>query len=184
MQRNRVNLNLTFSAALAGLLLSLAPSAAYGHGNNPKTTADIAPDPGGGGGHGPPPTDLYPSGDDDGPTTLGSTALFGPSDVVSLGPAVFDAISTSPEVIVFVGVDATLSNVLDMSSQVLFDPATVGMDFLAADLVAPRITVDAFGIVPGSGSLGGVAPNVIPAPGTLALLVLAAAAARRRRRRT
>ena len=184
MQRNRVNLNLTFSAALAGLLLSLAPSAAYGHGNNPKTTSDTAPDPGGGGGgHGPRPTDPHPSGDHDETTTLGSTALFGPSDVVSLGPALFDAISTSPEVIVFVGVDATLSNVLDMSSQVLFDPATVGMDFLAADPVAPPITIDA-GIVPGSGSVGGVAPNVIPAPGTLALLVLAAAAARRRRRRT
>ncbi len=183
MKCNRVNLKLTFSAALSGLLLSLAPSAAYGHGNNPKTTSDTAPDPSGGG-DGPLQSDPSPTDDGSGENSPGSAAAFGPSGGAGLGPAVFDAISTSPEVIVLVGVDVTLSDVLDVSSQVLFDPATVGTDFLAAGPVAPRVTVDAFDIVHGSGSPGGLAPNVIPAPGTLALLGLAAAAARRRRRRT
>ena len=176
MKRNRVNLKLTFSAALAGLLLSLAPSAAHGHGNNPKNTSDTAPDTGGGGG-GPPQFNPGPSPSGGGGETAAAGAL--------LGPAELDAMTTSPEVIVFVGADVTLDNVFDASSQVLFDPATVGTDFLPADAVAPQVIVDAFGIVDGSGSSGGgvVLSSVIPAPGTLALLGLAAVAARRRRRR-
>ncbi len=177
MKCNRVNLKLTLSAALAGLLLSLAPSAAYGHGNNPRTTPDTAPNP-------PPQFDPSPEDDGNGGNSNRSDAAFRPSGGAGLSPAMSNAILTNPEVIVFVGLDGTLSDVLDVSSQVLFDPATVGSDFLAADLVAPRITVDAFGIVHGSGSLGGLGSNVIPAPGTLALLGLAAAAARTRRRRT
>ena len=43
MKCNRVNLNLTFSAALVGLLLGLSPSAAYGHGNNPRVPPSTSP---------------------------------------------------------------------------------------------------------------------------------------------
>ncbi len=182
MKCNRVNLKLTFSAALAGLLLSLAPSAAYGHGNNPKTTIDPPPDPTGP--NDPPPPSPTLTDDGGGGVVPGSDTAFGPSGGAGLGPAGFDAISTRPQVFVLVGVDVILSDVLDVSAQVLFDPATVGRDFPAGDPVALRIPVDAFGIVHGSGSLGGFAPNGTPAPGWLAWLGLAAAAARRRRRRT
>ena len=188
MKCNRVNLDLTFSAALAGLLLSLAPSAAHGHGNNPKNTSDTAPDlGGGGGGGGPPPFDPSPTTGGGGGESSGSdTLFFGPSGGAALGLPLLDAITSSPDVLVFVGVDATLGDVLQRSLQVLFDPATVGTDFtLPADDAALRniIDVDGFGIVDGTGAPGGLAPNVIPAPATLALLGLAAAAARRRRRR-
>ena len=75
MKCNRVNLDLTFSAALAGLLLSLAPSAAHGHGNNPKNTSDTAPDLGaGGGGGGPPPFDPSPPTAGRGVASVGSGA--------------------------------------------------------------------------------------------------------------
>ncbi len=186
MKCNRVNLDLTFSAALAGLLLSLAPSAAHGHGNNPKNTFDTAPDLGGGGG-GPPQLDPSPTTGGGGGESSGSDALFfGPSGGAGLGLAILDARTTSPDVLVFVGVDATLGDVLQRSLQVLFDPATVGTDFtLPADDTALRIIIDVdrFGIVDGTGAPGGLAANVIPAPATLALLGLAAAVARRRRRR-
>lgn len=186
MKCNRVNLDLTFSAALAGLLLSLAPSAAHGHGNNPKNTSDTAPDLGGGGG-GPPPFDPSPAtGGGEGESSGSDALFFGPSGGAGLGLPLLDAITSSPDVLVFVGVDATLGDVLDGSLQVLFDPATVGTDFiLPVDQAAVLIVVDVdgFGIVDGTGVPGGLAPNVIPAPGTLALLGLAAAAARRRRRR-
>ena len=176
MKCNRVNLKLTSSAALAGLLLSLAPSAAHGHGNNPKNTSDTAPDTSGGPGD---PPEVQP-----GPTAgAGEGQTAGSQIFDGLGPSVIDGLTPSPDVTVFVGADATLSDVLDVPLQVLIDPATIGMDFLTADTVEPRIIIDVFGTVDGSGSSGVQAPSVIPAPGTLALLGLAAAAAARRRRR-
>ncbi len=176
MKCNRVNLKLTFSAALTGLLLSLAPSAAYGHGNNPRAvfnTDATAP-------HGPPWLTTPRTDDADGSMGL-------PGGGAGLGPANLDALTTIPEVILSAGVDVTGSDVVDVTLQMLLDPGTVVPVFPAADAVdtvAPEIIADGFGIVHTSGSPGGVALNAIPAPGTLALLGLAAAAARRRRRRT
>ncbi len=178
MKCNRVNLNLTFSAALVGLLLGLAPSAAYGHGNNPRVTPNTSPNAP----HGPARLDTPRSDDTEPPGAPGGGA--------GLGPAAFDALTTIPQVILPVGVGVAVSDVVDVTLQVLLDAGTVVPDFHAADAadaidaVAPEIIADAFGIVHGSGSPGGVALNAIPAPGTLALLGLAAATARRRRRRT
>lgn len=181
MKCNRVNLNLTFSAALVGLLLGLAPSAAYGHGNNPRVTPNTSPNAP----HGPPWLATPRSDDTEPPGAPGA-----PGGGAGLGPAAFDALTTIPQVILPVGVGVAVSDVVDVTLQVLLDAGTVVPDFHAADAadaidaVAPEIIADAFGIVHGSGSPGGVALNAIPAPGTLALLGLAAAAARRRRRRT
>ena len=178
MKCNRVNLNLTFSAALVGLLLGLAPSAVYGHGNNPRvppSTSPYAP-------HGPVWLDTPRSDDTEPPGAPGA-----PGGGAGLGPAAFDALTTIPQVILPVGVGVAVSDVVDVTLQVLLDPGTVVPEFHEAgtvDAVAPEIIADAFGIVHGSGSPGGVALNAIPAPGTLALLGLAAATARRRRRRT
>ena len=176
MKCNRDNLKLTSSAALAGLLLSLASPAAYGHGNNPKTTSDTAPDTSGGPGD-PPKVQPGPTVQTGGEQTAGSQIYNGP------GGAAIDGLTASPDVIVFVGADALVSDVLDVPLQVLIDPVTIGMDFLPTETAAPQINIDVFGTVGGSGPSGVQAPSVIPAPGTLALLGLAAAAAARRRRR-
>ncbi len=156
MKNHRVNLNLTFSAAFAGLLLGVASPSAFGHGNNPSFS-DTAPD-----------TPEIP----DGPMQS------------SLNKRLSDVLTPDPDVSVFVGAD--LFDVLDVPSQVLVDRPAVDPGSGAARALgagpAADIGVDAFQTLPGSSAVRGPA-GAIPAPGTLALLGLAAAAARRRRRR-
>ena len=163
MKNLRVNLNLTFSAALSGLLLGVTSPSAFGHGNNPSFS-DTGPDTldisggGGGGGGGP--------------------------EQSSRNERLIDVLTPDPDVNVFVGAD--LFDALDVSSQVLVDRPAVDPGSGAARSLgagpAADIGVNAFQTLPGSSAVRGLA-GAIPAPGTLALLGLAAAAARRRRRR-
>ncbi len=157
MKNHRVNLNLTFSAALAGLLLGVPSPSAFGHGNNPSFS-DTAPD-----------TPNIPDDQTDG-TSFPNGGLG-------------DVLTRDPDVSVFVGDE--VFDALDIPSQLLVDRPAVdpGPGTVTALGAGPAdIGVDVFGALPGSSAVRGLA-GAIPAPGTLALLGLAAAAARRRRRR-
>ncbi len=156
MKNHRVNLNLTFSAALSGLLLGVTSPSAFGHGNNPSFS-DTAPD-----------TPDIP----DGPVAGSSS-----------NESLRDVLTPGPDVSVFVG--AEVFDALDIPSRLLVDRPAVDPGpgaFTALGAGPPDIGVDVFVALPGSSAARGPA-GAIPAPGTLALLGLAAAAARRRRRR-
>ena len=159
MKNLRVNLILTFSAALAGLLLGVTSPSAFGHGNNPSYS-DLGPD------------------------TLDISGGGGGPEQSSRNERLIDVLTPDPDVNVFVGAD--LFDALDVSSQVMVDRPAVAPGSGAARSPgagpAADIGVNAFQTLPGSSAVRGLA-GAIPAPGTLALLGLAAAAARRRRRR-
>ena len=157
MKNNRVNLNLTFTASLAVLVMGVGSPSAFGHGNNPSFS-DLAPDT---------PDIYFPR---DGQGSLLSKRLR-------------DALTPDPDVTVFIGIDVL--DALDVPSQLLADRPAVdpGPGAVKALGTGPAdIGIDVFVSLPGSSAARGLG-GAIPAPGTLALLGLAAAAARRRRRR-
>ena len=158
MKYHRVNPNMTFSAALAGLVMGVVSPSAFGHGNNPSFSDTAPPD-----------TPSIPAG----AKILGSS----PKDKL------LDVLTPDPDVSVFIGAD--VFDALDISSRVLADRPAVdpGSGAVKALGAGPAdLGIDVFVTLPGSSAARGLG-GAIPAPGTLALLGLAAAAARRRRRR-
>ena len=158
MKYYRINPNMTFSAALAGLVMGVVSPSAFGHGNNPSFS-DTAP----------PVTPSIPAG----------AYILGSSSIDSVG----DVLTPYPDVSVFIGAD--VFDALDISSRVLADRPAVDPGPGAAKALGAGpvdIGLDVFVSLPGSSAARGLG-GAIPAPGTLALLGLAAAAARRRRRR-
>ncbi len=160
MKYYRINPNMTFSAALAGLVMGVVSPSAFGHGNNPSFSDTAPPD-----------TPSIPSGAD----IQGS----------SLNDKLRDVLTPGPDISVFIGAD--VFDALDISSRVLADrpavdpgPGPGAAKALGAGPV--DLGIDVFVSLPGSSAVRGLG-GAIPAPGTLALLGLAAAVARRRRRR-
>jgi hypothetical protein len=149
---------MTFSAALAGLVMGVVSPSAFGHGNNPSFSDTAPPD-----------TPSIPNGAD----IQGS----------SLNDKLRDVLTPGPDISVFIGAD--VFDALDISSRVLadrplVDPGPGAVKALGAGPV--DLGIDVFVSLPGSSAARGLG-GAIPAPGTLALLGLAAAVARRRRRR-
>jgi len=169
MKCNRANTTLTFSAALAGLALTVLTPAAYGHGNNPK--ADVTPlvdDPS------PPPPPPPP------PPTSGGPRPNTDDNVRSMAaPEVLELI-LDPGIVI--GFDRAIQDSFSVLSRVVSEPVAISMIVDPAADLAPQIAVE-LSVRSGSGSISVPMSNVIPAPGTLALLGLAAASAGRRRRR-
>ena len=163
MKCNRINTTLMFSAALAGLALTVLTPAAYGHGNNPsvtetKGTFNVPSPP-------PPPPVRLPNIADDTPqdqTHDAQEAILDPGIVI--------------------GIDLTSQDPFNVLSQVVSEPVAISM------IVNPAVDLGPFVVdLPGgsvSGSITVPMSSVIPAPGTLALLGLAAASVGRRRRRS
>ncbi len=170
MKCNRANTTLTFSAALAGLALAVLTPAAYGHGNNPKTT-DTEPDtnlspPT------PPPPPPPPTSDGPRPNTDDNVRSMAAPEVLEL---ILD-----PGIVI--GFDRAIQDSFNLLSRVVSEPVAISMIVDPAADLAPQIAVE-LSVRSGSGSISVPMSNVIPAPGTLALLGLAAASAGRRRRR-
>ena len=163
---NRTNTTLTFSAALAGLALTVLTPMAHGHGNNPKNKiSDTEPNTN-------PPPPLPPEssdppvivGIDNGPSPIMLDSILDPGNLIGINPIMQDS--------------------FDILSQVVSEPVDLGMIVNPVDDFAPPIVVDFFdGYGSGPGSITVPMSGVVPAPGTLALLGLAAASAGRRRRR-
>jgi hypothetical protein len=165
MKFNRTNMTLTFSAALAGLALTVLTPMAHGHGNNPKNTSDTEPNT-----NSSPP---QPPESNDPPVQAGVDS--GPP------PVMLDSILYPGTVI---GINPNMQDSFDILSRVVSEPVALGMIVNPTEDFAPTIVVDFFdGYGSGSGSITVPMSGVIPAPGTLALLGLAAASAGRRRRR-
>ena len=171
MKCNRANTTLTFSAALAGLALTVLTPAAYGHGNNPKTTDtefDGNPPPS------PPPPPPPPP-----PTSGGPRSNTDDNVRSARAPQMLESI-LDPGIVI--GIDLDIQQSFTDLSQVVSEPVTISMIVNPAADLAPQIAVELSG-VSGSGSISVPMSSMIPAPGTLALLGLAAASAGRRRRR-
>ena len=165
MKINRTNTTLTFSAALAGLALTVLTPMAHGHGNNPKNTSATEPDTNS--------TPPQPPESGDPPAHAGLED--GPP------PVMLDSI-LDPGIVI--GINPTMQDSFDILSQVVAEPVPLGMIVNPTDDFAPTIVVDFFdGYGSGSGSITVPMSGVVPSPGTLALLGLAAASAGRRRRR-
>ncbi len=160
MKCDRINTTLMFSAAFAGLALTVLTPAAYGHGNNPtattKGTFNTPP---------PPPPGGRPNIADDTP-----------------GDQTHDAEESMLDPGIVIGIDLAGQDAFDVLSQVVSEPFAISM------IVNPAVDLGPFAIdLPGgsgSGSITVPTSSVIPAPGTLALLGLAAASVGRRRRRS
>ena len=170
MKCNRANTTLTFSAALAGLALTVLTPAAYGHGNNPKNTDtvldDNLPRP-------PPPPPPPP------PTSGGPRSNTDDNVRSARAPQMLESI-LDPGIVI--GIDLDIQQSFTDLSQVVSEPVTISMIVNPAADLAPQIAVELSG-VSGSGSISVPMSSMIPAPGTLALLGLAAASAGMRRRR-
>ncbi len=165
MKCNRANATLTFSAALAGLALTVLTPAAHGHGNNPRIggvkphTNPTPPQP-------PPPPPPDGSQND--------TVSGGPNQTPHVPDSILD-----PGIVIDIDLTQDSFNVL---SRVVSEPLAASMIVNPVAGLAPRIAVELSG-ASGSGSIQVPASGVIPSPGTLVLLGLAAASAGRRRRR-
>ncbi len=162
MKCNRANTTLTFSAALAGLVLTVVTPAAHGHGNNPRISA-VEPDT-----NPTPPQPPPPDG------SQNNTVSGGPNQTPHVPDSILD-----PGIVIDIDLTQDSFNVL---SRVVSEPVAASMIVNPVEGLAPRIAVELSG-ASGSGSIQVPASGVIPSPGTLVLLGIAAASAGRRRRR-